>query len=55
MTTCNGTVDATNTGVPAGVTLTPHNGDLVVTTAGAVISGLSITGTVLININATDL
>lgn len=50
MTTYNGTVypDATNTGVPAGTTLTPHIGDLVVTTAGAVISGLDITGSVII-------
>lgn len=50
MTTYNGTVypDATNTGVPAGMTFTPHSGDLVVTTAGAVISGLDITGSVII-------
>ncbi|MBH5398275.1 right-handed parallel beta-helix repeat-containing protein [Bradyrhizobium sp. CNPSo 4010] len=50
MTTYNGTVypDATNTGVPAGTALTPHIGDLVVTTAGAVISGLDITGSVII-------
>jgi hypothetical protein len=49
--TYNGTdyPDATNTGVPAGVTLTPHSGDLVINTPGAVISGLNITGTVYIN------
>jgi Bacterial Ig-like domain/Tryptophan-rich Synechocystis species C-terminal domain/Right handed beta helix region len=41
--------DATTTGVPAGVTLTPHPGDLVINTPGAVISGLNITGTVYIN------
>jgi hypothetical protein len=39
--------DATNTGLPAGVTLTPSGG-LVVTQAGAVISGLNITGQVSI-------
>lgn len=51
MTTFNGTVypDATNTGVLSGVTLTPHAGDLVINTPGAVISGLDITGTVYIN------
>jgi hypothetical protein len=40
--------DQTNTGVPAGVTLTP-SGDLVITKAGTVISGLDIRGTVSIN------
>lgn len=40
--------DATNTGVRAGVTLTP-SGDVVVTQANAVISGLDIHGTVKIN------
>jgi hypothetical protein len=40
--------DATNTGVPAGVTLTPYYGDLVITTAGAVIEGLDIHGSVTI-------
>lgn len=40
--------DATTTGVPAGVVLTPQ-GDLVVNTAGAVISGLDIKGTVYVN------
>ena len=53
MTMSNGTVhpDAISIGVPAGAILTPRKGDLV-TTAGAVISGLNITGTVFININA---
>jgi hypothetical protein len=41
--------DATNTGVPASVTLTPYFGKLVVNTAGAVISGLDIHGSVTIN------
>ncbi|MGX1170737.1 Ig-like domain-containing protein [Bradyrhizobium sp. NC92] len=41
--------DATNTGVSAGVTLTPYYGDLVINTAGAVISGLDIHGSVYIN------
>jgi Ca2+-binding RTX toxin-like protein len=40
--------DATNTGVPDGVTLLP-SGDVVVTKAGTVISGLDIKGTVYIN------
>jgi hypothetical protein len=40
--------DATNTGVPAGVTLTPSGG-LTITTPGAVISGLNISGTVTID------
>src|ERR1700737_1828722 len=40
--------DATNTGVPAGGTL-PPSGDIVITKAGAVISGLDIHGTVYIN------
>ena len=39
--------DATNTGVPNGVTLLP-SGDVVVTKAGTVISGLDIKGTVYI-------
>ncbi|MCP3390673.1 Ig-like domain-containing protein [Bradyrhizobium sp. CCGB12] len=41
--------DATNTGVQAGVALTAYNGNLVVNTPGAVISGLDIKGTVVIN------
>lgn len=45
----NGYPDATTTGVQAGVSLTPHGGDLVIDTPGAVISGLDITGTVYIN------
>ncbi|MCA1467128.1 right-handed parallel beta-helix repeat-containing protein [Bradyrhizobium sp. IC3195] len=41
--------DATNTGVPAGLVLTPHHGDLVINTPGMVISGLDIHGSVRIN------
>jgi hypothetical protein len=40
--------DATNTGVPAGVTLTP-SGPLVINTPGAVIKNLDIRGSVVIN------
>jgi hypothetical protein len=47
-TPAGGFPDATNTGVPAGVTLTPSGG-LKITTPGAVISGLNISGTVTID------
>ncbi|WP_141937364.1 Ig-like domain-containing protein [Bradyrhizobium sp. UNPA324] len=47
-TTTTGWPDSSNTGVPAGVTLTP-SGDLVITQPGTVISGLNITGTVYID------
>jgi hypothetical protein len=40
--------DPTNTGVPAGTTLSP-SGSLVVTTAGTVISGVDVTGTIQID------
>ena len=40
--------DATNTGVPAGVTLTPSGG-LTINTPGIVIEGLDIRGMVTIN------
>jgi hypothetical protein len=46
-TSTNAWPDATSTGVPAGVTLTP-SGDVVITQAGAVVSGLNITGSVYI-------
>lgn len=49
MATTTAWPDATNTGVSAGVTLTPYYGDLVIDTAGAVISGLDIHGSVFIN------
>src|SRR5215471_18362321 len=39
--------DATTTGVRAGVTLTPSGG-ITINTAGAVVSGLNITGNVVI-------
>lgn len=44
----DGWPDATNTGVPEGVTLAP-SGDLVISRRGAVISGLDIRGAVDIN------
>ncbi|WP_407194008.1 Ig-like domain-containing protein [Bradyrhizobium sp. STM 3566] len=53
-TTTNAWPDATNTGVPAGVTLTP-SGDVVITQAGAVVSGLNITGSVYIKANNVTL
>jgi hypothetical protein len=34
------------TGVPAGTTLTTHDGDLIITTAGQVVNGLRVTGNV---------
>ena len=46
--TTSGWPSAVNTGVPAGVTLTP-SGSLIINTPGAVISGLDIRGTVYIN------
>ena len=47
MTSSNAWPNATNTGVPAGTTLTP-SGSLTITTPGTVISGLNITGVVTI-------
>ncbi|SFD04867.1 hypothetical protein SAMN04487968_1281, partial [Nocardioides terrae] len=41
-----GTPGAANTGVPAGVGLTVHNGDLQIRQAGAVVSGLDVRGTI---------
>ena len=40
---------STNTGVPAGTTLTTHVGDISVTQAGTVLSGLDIQGSVIIH------
>jgi hypothetical protein len=40
---------STNTGVPAGTTLTAYTGPLVITTAGTVIDGKDITGGLVIN------
>jgi hypothetical protein len=48
------TASAGSTGVPSGTTLRVHNGDLNITQAGTVISGLDIRGLVKINaINVT--
>jgi hypothetical protein len=44
--------NADNTGVPAGKTLKVHNGDLTITTAGAVIDGLDIRG--FVRVKAPD-
>jgi hypothetical protein len=41
--------DLTNTGVPAGTTLTPYTGPATITTAGTVITGKSITSCLVIN------
>lgn len=47
-TSTTGFPDATTAGVPVGVTLKP-SGSIVINTPGAVIQGLDITGTVIIN------
>lgn len=47
-TPSNGWPDATNTGVPAGITLTA-SGDVIIDKPGTVISGLDIRGSVYIN------
>jgi hypothetical protein len=48
------TASASTTGVPSGTKLTVHNGDLNITKAGTVISGLDVRGLVKINaINVT--
>jgi hypothetical protein len=44
--------DATNTGVPAGTTLTLRSGAVVVSTPGTTISGIGLTGT--IDVEASD-
>jgi hypothetical protein len=48
---CGGFPAASCTGVPAGTALKQHNGNLTVTTAGAVIDGMHITGALLIRAN----
>jgi hypothetical protein len=48
-TLLSGYPDATTTGVQSGVALKAYNGDLIVNTPGAVISGLDIKGSVIIN------
>lgn len=45
----NGFPTADNTGIPAGSTLTEHEGDLVVDTPGAVVTDLRVSGTVWVN------
>jgi hypothetical protein len=44
-----GVPGATNTGVPAATALTVHNGDINVTKAGTVISGLDVHGAIKVN------
>lgn len=46
VSTTSGKPTSSTTGVPSGTQLTRHNGDLVITTAGTVIDGLDIYGTV---------
>jgi hypothetical protein len=48
-TAASGAPGSSNTGVPAGTTLTVHNGDLNVTAAGTVIDGMDIRGLVKIS------
>ena len=48
----SGTPGDSNTGVPSGTALTVHNGDINVTRAGTVLSGLDVRG--LIKISAPD-
>jgi hypothetical protein len=40
--------DATNTGVPSGTSLTPHSGDLTVSTNGATVNALDVSGTIIV-------
>jgi hypothetical protein len=47
--------DATNTGVPAGTTLTSKSGAVSVTKAGTTVKGLAVTGEVLVEANDTTL
>jgi hypothetical protein len=47
----SGVPGADTTGVPAGVALRVHDGDIVVTTAGTVLDGLDIRGTVSVRAN----
>lgn len=41
--------DATNTGVPAGTSLTPVSGNLVVSTAGTIVDGKNVSGCIEVN------
>ena len=45
--------DATNTGVPAGTTLTPRSGEVSVTAAGTTVKDLAVTGEILVEANNT--
>ncbi len=47
--------DATNTGVPAGTTLTPRSGEVSVTSAGTTVKDLAVTGEILVEANNTTL
>jgi len=51
--TCSGGTkpDASNTGVPAGMTLTTVNGDMTVTTAGTIVDSKDIKGLLIIKAN----
>jgi hypothetical protein len=47
--------DATNTGVPAGTTLTKRSGEVSVTEAGTTVKDLDVTGEILVEANNTTL
>ena len=44
----SGYPDASNTGVPAGTTLTPFSGDLIIATPGSTVSGMDVSGVIRI-------
>jgi hypothetical protein len=47
--------DATNTGVPAGTTLTPRSGEVAVTAAGTTVKDLAVSGEILVEADNTTL
>ncbi|MFI5005557.1 MAG: hypothetical protein ACHQE6_11150 [Solirubrobacterales bacterium] len=47
--------DSTNSGVPAGTTLTPRSGEVSVTSAGTTVKDLAVTGEILVEANNTTL
>lgn len=47
--------DATNTGVPSPVSLTPRSGDVHLQTQGETISGIALTGTIYVEANDTTI
>jgi hypothetical protein len=47
--------DATNTGVPAGTTLTPRSGEVSVTAAGTTVKDLAVSGEILVEADNTTL